>query len=105
MDSINDKTSYFVTVYFWDENGQAVTPNSGTYRLDSDNGIEIIASTPFTPSTTNYTISIPYTSNYILDNSKTFEIRKLTVIWLYNGSTSQGTYEWQYIINNLKGVT
>ncbi len=104
MDVVNEKSTWVVSMSFFDETKAAATPSGGTYRVDDiGSGASIVASTPFTPSSSTYQIVITPTQNALQNANDDAETRRLTVIWQYGG-TKQGTAEYIYQIENLPGV-
>lgn len=103
---VYEKNTYRIRASFTDDSGAAVTPTSGSYRVDditSNALVEIIDTTAFTPSTTYYDIIIPSSSNVLIDQSREEETRLVTVIFSY-GSGRQGAGKYEYTLKNLKSV-
>lgn len=108
MDVINEKSSWFVTCAFADEEGAAVTPSSGSYRIDNleadGSYAEVRAETPFAPSGPEHEIEITAAENAMLDQGRASETRVLTVTFSY-GADRQGTAEYRYIVRNLGSIS
>jgi hypothetical protein len=103
-DIVNEKSSWTVTVSFFDETGAPATPTSITYRIDDvRSGMSILASTQLSPVGPVNTIVITPAQNTMRDSTKTYEARRLTIIWLYGGN-KQGTAEYLYQIKHLPKV-
>ena len=101
---VNEQTTMLVDVYFWDEDGVAVTPDSATYRLDNaETGSLILAATSMGAMATMKTLNITPAQNAILDASHRFETHVVTVDWTYN-TTRHGTDEYRYTVKNLIGI-
>ena len=104
METVNEKTTAILAVTFKDENGNLVTPTTGSYRIDDYAGTQITGDTAFTPSSSTYEITISANENRILDANNLVETRIATVSWTYSGS-KQGTSEYIYQIKNLRKIT
>ncbi|MEJ2183381.1 MAG: hypothetical protein P8Y66_07640 [Nitrospirota bacterium] len=104
MDIVNEKSSWFVTVSFLDEEGAPVAPDSGSYRIDdAGSGAEITADTAFVPSGTSHVIEITPGENSIVGAAEA-DTRLLTVTFAYSGGR-QGTAEYAYLVKNLSKVS
>lgn len=107
MDVVNEKTTWIVTLSFTDEDGNAVTPDSGTYRLDAlktDGTLEqVTGDTAFTPTSNTHEIVITSAENQMKDATRRFEPRILTVTFTYGSRT--GTAEYRYLLKNLSALT
>lgn len=105
MDLVNEKTSWTVTASFYDEGGNAVTPDSGSYRIDDvGSDTEITGDTPFIPAGSTHDINITPTENRILTTSNQVERRRVTVTFSY-GVGKQGSGEYYYGVKNLAKVS
>lgn len=103
MDIVNEKIDSTLTASFKDEDGNPITPSSGSYRIDDDSATEITGDTAFTPTGSSYDISISANENRILDATKSSEKRTVTVTFQYGGK--QGVEEYRYLVRNLKYKT
>lgn len=102
---INEKTTSIVTLTFTNENDDAVTPDSGSYRIDDvDSGTAIKAATAFTPTSSTHEITISSTENSILNTDNDYEQRVLTVTTTYSGG-KVCTAEYFYMVKNLQKIT
>jgi hypothetical protein len=101
---INEKTTATLSLDFLDENGQPVTPTSGSYRIDTIAGAVVKAATPFSPTGSTHKIVLSVADNTPVDALLLTEPRVVTITWLY-GTSSQGTEEYRYSVRNLKNVT
>jgi len=101
MERVNEGSFHKITVSFTDEEGNAVTPDLGSYRIDDlSSGTEIIPATDFTPAGSSYDIEIPGENNSILNPVHDVETRIVSVIFSYGGS-KEGTAEYRYWIQGL----
>ncbi len=105
MERVNEGSYHTITVSFTDEDGSAVTPASGIYRVDDlSSGTEIVEDTPFVPESSSYDIAIPGSSNLILNAVHDVETRTLTVNFVYGGGKA-GTAEYRYWVQKLDYLT
>lgn len=105
MEYVNEKTSCKIRVTFKDEDKAAVTPSSGTYSLyDELSGTVILAPTAFTPTSNIHDFNISATQNQIIDSTKAFEVKLLTLTYNY-GISKSGTEEYRYRVRNLNRIS
>ncbi len=80
IDTIPELTKYVVTATFKDENGDAATPSSASYRLiDAGTDAEIIPVTTITITGPTATIIIPAASNTCLTPGSRVEYKQLVI--------------------------
>jgi len=103
--SINELSAATFTVTPVDEDGDPRTPTNTRYRLDDKaGGTEIITWTDISPTSTEMTISIPATSNAIIDTALRNETKVLTVETDY-GTDGAHVEEHEYKVRNLQFVS
>jgi hypothetical protein len=106
MDTVNEKTTYIVTIYFWDENGAAVTPGAAWYSLYCETTkTEILTETVIAGLGTSVDITITLSQNAIINTLNDYEQKLLTTRFTYGAPVKQGTGEYRYLVNNLKRIT
>ncbi len=107
LDEVNERTSYTLTVSFFDEDSVAVIPDAATVRIDdqqrrtSIRPLEAIGSLA-----TTVDIEVTSEENRIIRTRSEFEIRTVTVEWDYTspGGPKHGTTQYRYRLLNLYGV-
>ena len=100
MITVNEKTTCALVLSFTDETGAAVTPSSGSYRIDDvDSGTQVLGDTAFTPTSATHSLVITAAQNSQISTNPS-EGRRVTITWLY-GSGKQGTAEHIYLLKNL----
>ena len=99
---VNEGTSALVTLAFTDEAGAAVTPMSGTYRIDTGNGTVLRASTAFSPTGNTHQLLLNAADNTIKDVELVTEPHILTVTWVFGSGDRTGTEECRYDVKNLQ---
>ena len=103
-DTINENSRAILTLTFKDEAGVAVIPTTFKYRIDDvPSGTEMVSIQTITPSTSIYDLTIVSATNRILNSSKPYEQRRVTVQW-YVGATLVGTADYTYKVLNLNRV-
>ncbi len=106
MSEVNERTTLIVTVAFSDEDDLPVIPESASYRIDDvGSGTAVRDSTAIAPLSSSVDIEWEPSDTSILDETHTRETRRMTVTWLYDSSTKQGSAEYLVDIINLRGVT
>lgn len=101
MEDINEGSSAIFTIDFYDENNANVTPDLVTYRIDDISSSEILAPVEVVPSSSSMDIVVGSDLNVILDPTSNYEMRYLTIVWIYSDGTKQGTEEVIFRVKNL----
>jgi len=104
LDSYNERATVIVTAVFTDDDGNPVTPDSATYRIDDKaSRTNILPATAITPLSTSVDIEITSEQNAIIKRRKASEIRTVTVEFDYD-TNKHGTGQYEYKLVNLYGV-
>ena len=104
METVNEKSVCVVTPVFTDEDKNLVTPTAASYRVDDlATGAAVVASTSITPVTGTYDIVIAASSNAIIDTTRSYETKVVTVNWTFGTGTANA--EYRYRVKNLFKVT
>lgn len=107
LDSVNERTAFPLRVSFLDEDGVAVVPTSATYRIDDEKSkTNIQPSTSFPSLAESVDLWITSDQNYIIRPRKEYEVRTVTVSYVYesvNGPTPANA-QYKYKLVNLYGV-
>ena len=103
MKTINERTSIVLELNFLDENGAAVTPDSGRYQISDEQSETVLTSwTNFTPTTSSATLIIGQENNQIVDTDNDAEVRIVSVVT--QRSSQQCTAEFKYEVKNLRDI-
>lgn len=111
MDQVNERGTWVTTVAFTDEDGNAVVPASASYRIDDvGSDTEVRGDTAISALASSVEILWTAADTSILDETKPYETRRMTVTWTYATATSpsvtgNGSEEYLLNVTNLKGVT
>src|SRR5678816_4441457 len=104
---VNECTLFPFQVSFLDENKDLVTPTSVNYRIDDEaSKTAILPVTNFPSLATSVDLWITSDENFIVKSRSKFEIRTVTVQYVYeseNGPTP-ATAQYRYKVVNLYGV-
>ena len=103
MDTVNEGTTYTVTISFLDQDSLPVTPDSAQYRLDdSGTQTQIRDWTSISDLHSSIDVTISSTENKMVNSLEESEVRILTLVFTY-GSTLNwtGTSEYRYVLVNL----
>jgi hypothetical protein len=107
LTEVNERTAFPLTVSFLDEDSLPVTPTSATYRIDDEaSKTAILPVTNFPTLDDTVDLWITSDQNFIVKPRKPFEIRTVTVQYVYeseNGPTP-ATAQYRYKLVNLYGV-
>ena len=102
MDVINEGTTGYLTVTFYDKAGDAAAPSAVSYRIDClSSGTVILTDTSATPGT-EVEITLTAAQNAIVAGLPR-ERRRVTVTGTYAGSQAV-THQFDYEIRNLSAV-
>jgi hypothetical protein len=105
MDIVNEGTSLVVTLSFFSETEVAVTPTSGSYRIDDlVTGEEIIGDTNMESLGETCDILIDGADNVLLNTDLASETHVLTASIIYGNSPNEKTCtgEYRFKVRNLK---
>lgn len=107
MDEINERTTYVLTISFYDEDNVLVVPATAVYRLDDvTTGTAIRASTTCRAiMASSMDVTISKDENSMVAENHTYETRRVTVVFTYGSPVKQGTDEYLYKVRNLPGVS
>lgn len=103
---VKEDSVAFITLEPIDKNGNAYTPSTVRWRLDNGpDGAQITdwASVASADISTSMEITIPATSNAIIDDNLDFE-EKVFTYQFDQGTDEQHTDEQRYDVENLSGV-
>lgn len=104
LDEVNERSTSVVTVAFTDEDGDPVTPDSASYRLDDKQRRTVILDdTSIGSLSTSVDIEITPEQNRILRQRSIYEIRTLTVHYEWTGGKAANS-QYRYKVINLYGV-
>lgn len=103
LDEVNERSTYVLTVSFFDEDDAPVTPTSASYRIHDQQRRTEITPTTSLSGTTTADIEITPTENRILRRRAAYEVRTVTVMWDY-GVGKSATAQYRYKLINLYGV-
>jgi hypothetical protein len=105
LDEVNERTTSFVTVSFFDQDGAPVVPSSATYRIDRpQKKIAVLPQTAISPLGTTADLEITSAENRIYQQRLPSEVAEVTVEWDYGSPIKHGTAKYRYRIINLYGV-
>ena len=105
MDSVNEKSTAFVTVTAKDKDGAVAQPTTATYRIDDlDSGTEVRGNKAITMTNGVEEITLEFADNTLLDATKDKEVRRVTVDAIYNAGVDELHDEFFYELINLAKV-
>lgn len=112
IDEIREGGTSFISLTFGNQDDEATPPKSATYRIDDvGSGAEIRADTDVQPTATGVEILLTSEDTRIVDQSKPYETRRVTVRWTYtpdalpDDEIEGEPLEYLYHVINLQGVT
>lgn len=105
MQTINERTSAWLTVAFKDKAGALAVPTSVSYRIDClTTGIVMKADTSVAAAS-SVEIALSATVNAINTQTNVREQRRVTVTAQYGDNTDQIVAEFDYFVRNLQLVS
>ena len=111
IEQVNERSTRVFPISFTDGNGDAVIPNAASYRIDDvGSGAAVRDDTELqltSPATTSADIVLGPSDTSILDETKAYETRRITVSWTYGDDSPPAQETAEYFLNvvNLRGVT
>jgi hypothetical protein len=103
MNEINEGTSCVISIDFKDEDGIAVVPTAGRYRIDDAESEHTVKHwTAFVPVTSNIMLYIDHNDNRLIAQEHKRETRIVTVEYTYGARSMIGTGEARFTINGLR---
>jgi hypothetical protein len=103
LDIINEQSTAYLSVSFYDKSGVLAIPTSASYRIDCiTNGVEVKDDTALTPGTT-IEITLSSYDNEIIDGDNATEKRRVTVSAVY-GDGDECHNHYDYLVKNLSGL-
>lgn len=104
METVNEKSTAWLTVNSFDKDGVAEAPSTMTYRIDDvDSGTEILADTALTPAT-SVTIQLTPADNTLVDAARKQERHRVTVHTEF-GVDDEHNEHFTYTVRNLEGIS
>ncbi|MEM2124993.1 MAG: hypothetical protein QXQ53_01185 [Candidatus Methanosuratincola sp.] len=97
LETVDDASTAYLEVSFYDEDGSPVTPTSITYRIDTDTGTQIRSNTSISPAPT-VTITLTRDDNKCLTTSDQVNIVTIQAVWSTN---NQIISEYRYIVKHI----
>lgn len=107
LDECNERSTFKVTLSFFDENSDPVTPTAATVRIDNEaTRTNIRPATSVGSLSTTVDITVTSDENYIVRSRNPYEIRTVTVEFDYTADSgpAHGTAQYKYKLINLYGV-
>ena len=102
--SVNEESTAFLTVSFYDKNDELTTPTTVSYRVDClTNNSELRDWTGIAPAS-QVEITLDSNDNTIIDQWNFEEIRLVT-IEAYYGVADKLTTTYKYLVRNLRKIT
>lgn len=103
METVNERSTAFLTVTFRDKAGALAAPDSVTWEAhDKASGTELQVATALTPAS-SIEVIIPASVNRMIDAASASEIRVITIKALYGADDGiNSVYEYQ--VQNLEHV-
>lgn len=105
MDTVNEKSSSFLTITFYDKDGVGVSPTSATWKVhDLETGTVLKAAVSLSAgSSVEVELTVPI--NSLVTSTNQFETHVVTVEATYSGSDHGHNEQYYYQVKNLNFVT
>ena len=104
MATVNEKTTAYVAVKFYDKAGALAAPSSVTWRLDCMTNSQQIADWSSISPASEIEITVGFALNAIINQANDTERRVVTVRAVY-GASDELHSEFVYILQNLRNVS
>lgn len=102
MDIVNEGTTGYLTVSFYDKAGSLAAPSSITYRIDCLTTQTVVVDDTSVSAASSVEIQLTAANNAIL-GGRPRERRRVTVTGSYSGSQAV-THQYDYEVRNLSAV-
>lgn len=100
--SVNERTTAYLSVSFKDKAGALAAPTAVTYRIDCLTSSQAVrGSTAVAPAGT-VEITLTADDNAMRSQSNRSELRRVTVVATYGSASDQLTSEHDYAVTNLQ---
>jgi hypothetical protein len=106
MDVINENSTCFLQVTFYDEHGELVTPDSGEYTISDHNTLEEIRTGTFEGRYVEsgvYLLELLSSDNELVNTDNTYELRIVALTWYYSGGR-ENTSSFTYRVDKVAGL-
>lgn len=105
MNTVNEGSTAYLTVAFFDEDGDALAPTSATWQVhDVRSGQVMQAEASIAPISASVTLTVPPAANAIVTAANERETRRVTIKAAYGtGQAINAQYDYEVI--NLTYVT
>lgn len=100
--TVNEKSPLYMSITLKDENGDPLTPSTVEWRLDDNDGVELVAWTVITGPAASMTVVIPGSNNLIQDETNVRETQAFG-IRVNDSLASEAHGEYKYHVINLIG--
>lgn len=98
MDQVNELSTSYTTVTFYDQNGNLATPDSATYTIfNVSTGQQVLPTTVITGLASSVTLTVTAVQNTLSDRTNAQEIRRIQVISHYGASQLDSAYEYAVV--------
>jgi len=105
LDTVNEKTTAYVTASFKDKDGNLAQPTTSSYTVhDEDTGAELVSSTALSPTGGSVEIVLSGNAIKMHDETKTKETHVITVNATYAGGEELNA-EFRFRVINLSHVS
>ncbi|MEW6487656.1 MAG: hypothetical protein AB1578_07050 [Thermodesulfobacteriota bacterium] len=102
----NERQSLRLRATFTNADGQPVTPDAVTYRVDNaDTGEPVVAETPVAEPATVVDVVITREQNALQDAAAPRERRVVTLDFSYDAGAQGAPIEYRYTLRNLRFVS
>lgn len=106
MDEVNEGDNFNLAIAWKDSDGNAVTPQSASYRIDDVNSGAAVRAETALAATSSVTVNVMKADTAILEPTNRHEGRRLTATAIYgtdgDGNPKQKTVEYEFQVNNTK---
>jgi hypothetical protein len=99
---VNEGSSSFLTIAFFDKDGSELAPNSATYQVDDDESGTMMLAETVLPAGSSVEIEMTPVINAIVNDCKKTETRVVTIRASY-GSEKMNE-EYKYKVKNLRFI-
>jgi hypothetical protein len=105
MLSINESTTAYLTVSFYDKNGALAVPESASYTITCITTGTTVKTTTAMSAASSVELTLSTTDNALINRNNDLEERAVNVTALYSSGTEKVTDQYRYNVKKLNTFT
>ena len=104
LQTVNERTTAYLSISFRDDAGVLATPSAVSYRVDCLTTAQSVRGSTSVSPASQVKITLTAGDNAIKTYTNKSEVRRVTVVATYGSTADQLTLQYDYTVNNLQFV-